>query len=133
MLNDSEISLLKLVAESLRGNKNNRLARKVRTLISRVKKKECTKEECIRESETKAAAETELRQKAAEKFERGAKEHNEDWPKVDHVGELTDELLDAFNYLRGAGKYNRPTSVDAIRELILEAYVLAKKLRRSLK
>ena len=71
---------------------------------------------------------------ASQKFRVGAKKYpDQSWESVDHLSELRQELLDAYNYLDGLERYNPFPQIESIRDLIVKAYSLSGKLKMNSK
>lgn len=77
-------------------------------------------------------AKNDIKEAAKDKFKAGEKDHpDQEWESVDHLSELKEELLDAYNYLQGLEKYNLAPDVGQIRKLIIEAYQLSGRLKNN--
>ena len=126
------IDTLKVIAAVLRKDKHYHFARELRTIIGKLQCQFCSKEDCDSTARRYSEAFIDIKREAEKKFEVGAKEHiTQSWDSVDHLSELQEELLDAYNYLEGLKIYNSPTQISRIQHLIIESYRLSNRLKKN--
>lgn len=126
------IDTLKVIAALLRKDKHYHFARELRTIIGKLQCQFCSKEDCDSAAKRYSEAFINIKLEAEKKFEVGAKEHiTQSWNSVDHLSELQEELLDAYNYLEGLKTYNSPAQISRIQHLIVESYRLSNRLKKN--